>query len=239
MERYSKTILILIGINVLMFLLSTNDLTGTTDKLSLYYIENERYGVWQFVSHMFMHGSFMHLLVNMFGLFMFGTPIEQTFGTKRFLIFYFISGLGAALFYMLINYYQFQSVYQLLLDGGLSPSYINNMLEAGKYPPGLLNEDQAGIILGIYHSPMVGASGALYGLLAAVAMLFPNTKVALIFLPIPIPAKYFIPALISIDLILGITGYPLFGANVAHFAHIGGALTGFLLILYWRKNLNY
>ena len=235
MERYSKVILALIGINILMFILAANDVTGSTETLSLYYIDNERFGIWQFATHIFMHGGFMHLLVNMFGLLMFGTPIEQTLGTRRFLIFYFISGLGAALFYLVINYYQFQQVYQILVDSGLEPSYINNMLASQQYPPSLLSEEQAKTILGIYHVPMVGASGALYGTLAAVGVLFPETKVALIFLPVPIPAKYFIPVLISIDIILGITGYPLFGMNVAHFAHVGGALTGFLLILYWRR----
>jgi len=235
MERYSKVILALIGINILMFILAANDVTGSTETLSLYYIDNERFGIWQFATHIFMHGGFMHLLVNMFGLLMFGTPIEQTLGAKRFLIFYFISGLGAALFYLVINYYQFQQVYQILVDSGLEPSYINNMLASQQYPPSLLSEEQAKTILGIYHVPMVGASGALYGTLAAVGVLFPETKVALIFLPVPIPAKYFIPVLISIDIILGITGYPLFGMNVAHFAHVGGALTGFLLILYWRR----
>ncbi|MCK5726231.1 MAG: rhomboid family intramembrane serine protease [Thiotrichaceae bacterium] len=238
MEQYSKPILILIAINVLMFIISANDDYGTTNSLSLYFFKNEHFGIWQFATHMFMHGSFMHLFMNMFGLFMFGTSLQQAFGTRRFLTFYFISGFGAALIYLLINYYQFQSLYQLLIDGGMQAHDITQMLLSSQYPPNLLSKEQGIKILEIYHTPMVGASGALYGLLVAIAMIFPNTKIMLIFLPVPIAAKYFIPALITLDLVLALSGYSLFGANVAHIAHIGGAITGLILILYWRSKMN-
>lgn len=192
--------------------------------------------MWQFFTHMFMHGGLLHLLFNMFGLWMFGTPLERLWGSARFLIFYFVCGMGAALIYTLINYYEFNTVYKLLTSAGLSTDKIQLMLEHQRYPDWIITADQADTLFN-YNRPMVGASGALYGVLVAFAFMFPNVKLALIFLPVPIAAKYFIPAIVALDLFSGITGFSIFGGGIAHFAHVGGAIIGFLLMVYWRKTL--
>jgi membrane associated rhomboid family serine protease len=174
----------------------------------------------------------------MYGLWAFGTPLEQIWGKKKFLVFYFLSGIGAGLIYTLVNYIQFQNIFNDLINLGLSTSDIQKILETGpqhldvaiEYP-----EEKLETIYFIFQFPAVGASGALYGVLVAFGFLFPNAKLAMIFFPVPIAAKYFIPVLIAIDLLSGVTGFSLFGGGIAHFAHVGGALIGFLLMLYWRK----
>lgn len=228
----------LLIINILIFFIGIAIRGGFFDSLALYFPQNEHFAAWQFVTHMFMHGSPTHLLFNMFALWMFGTQLESVWGKRRFLIFYFACGIGAALIYTVINYYQFNAVYSLLSETGLSSFDIQSMIEQKSYPPAVLSEDQAGKLLSIYHVPVVGASGAIYGVLVAYAFIFPNNKLMLIFLPFPVAAKYFVPALIALDLFSGVTGISLFGGGVAHFAHVGGAIIGFLLMVYWRKKLN-
>jgi membrane associated rhomboid family serine protease len=203
----------------------------------LYFPQNEQAGIWQFFTHMFMHSGIFHLLMNMFGLWMFGTPLAQRWGKKRFLVFYFIVGIGAAIIYTGVNYYQFDVIYNQLVSVGLHADEIQSMLDKGLYQPSLISEEKFGEFYQIMHSRTVGASGAIYGILVAFSMMFPNAKLMFIFLPFPIAAKYFIPALISLDLFLGFTGFSIFGASIsiAHFAHGGGALVGFLVFLIWRK----
>ena len=228
-----NTVTVLIAINVIIFFFSSS--SDLAQYLALYFPQNANFSPWQFVTHMFMHGSITHLLFNMFALWMFGTQLENTWGGKRFLIFYFACGIGAALIYTAINYTQFNSVYTMLTKVGIGADEIQSMIERSAYPTGVLTLDQARDLIGIYNSPMVGASGAIYGILVAFAFIFPNHKLILIFLPYPIAAKYFVPALISLDLFSGLTGFSLFGGGVAHFAHVGGAVIGFLLMVYWRK----
>lgn len=227
-------VIVLIAINAIVFYVSQSFSEAMYDTLGLFYPLNDFFKPWQFLTYMFMHGGFGHLLLNMFGLLMFGSLLERVWGKTRFLLFFLLSGLGAALFYQFTNYLQFDANYQLLLNAGMNVEEVKGMLKEGMYPPSVLSEEQAGSLMSVYNSPMVGASGALYGLLVAFAMLFPNHKVFLIFIPVPVPAKYFIPALIAIDIGLGFFGTSLFGLNVAHFAHVGGAITGFLLMLFWK-----
>jgi len=231
-----NTVTVLIAINVLVFFASTS-VSGLTELLALYFPLNDHFAIWQFVTHMFMHGSVTHLLFNMFALWMFGTQLEAIWGGKRFLIFYFACGIGAALIYTIINYYQFNNIYSILRDSGLSAFDIQDMISKGAYPPNVLSEDQAVQLIGTFSRPMVGASGAIYGILVAYAFNFPNNKLILLFLPYPIAAKYFVPALIGLDLFSGVTGFSIFGGGVAHFAHVGGAIIGFLMMMYWRKKL--
>jgi membrane associated rhomboid family serine protease len=229
---------ILIAINVLIFFASTSITGGLTNSLALYFPQNEHFAFWQYVTHMFMHGSIAHLLFNMLALWMFGTHLEKNWGKRRFLIFYFACGIGAALIYTAINNYQFHTIYNLLSEFGLNSLDIYTMIEQKSYPPAVLTEDQAGKLLSIYHFPVVGASGAIYGILVAYAFIFPNNKLILIFLPYPVAAKYFVPALITLDLFLGITDVSILGdGGVAHFAHVGGAIIGFLMMVSWRKKL--
>jgi membrane associated rhomboid family serine protease len=175
----------------------------------------------------------------MYALWAFGSPLEQMWGRNKFLFFYFSAGLGAGLIYTGVNYFQFNGIYNELISSGLQPDVIQNILQTGSYNPDILNqisEAKLSDLFQIYNTPAVGASGAIYGVLVAFGMTFPDAKLALIFLPVPIAAKYFIPVLIAIDLFSGVTGFSIFGGGIAHFAHVGGALIGFIIMKYWQKN---
>ncbi len=236
MGRISETIKILIVINVLFFVgsLTLGDLAYRL--FALYYFENPSFQYWQPISHMFMHGGFMHILFNMYALWAFGSPLESRWGRNKFIFFYFSAGLGAALIHTLVNYYHVHSGMEALLAVGLDKAEIFEILNTGKYNTRILSEVPATIIQSTYDSfntPAVGASGAIYGVLVAFGMMFPKTELMLIFFPVPIKAQYFIPGIILIDLFFGISGT---STGVAHFAHLGGALFGFIMAWYWKKN---
>lgn len=210
---------------------------------ALYFPENTLFQPWQFLTHMFMHSpeSFAHILFNMFALWMFGTAVEQVFGWKKFIVFYLLSGLGAAIIQIAFLYYQFDTGLNALLEAGYSQQEIISLLSERKYDRGwatvLGDMPKTETFASSYISPMVGASGAIMGILVAFGMLYPESKLMLIFLPIPIKAKYFIPAIIALDLFSGLTGQSIFSpSNTAYMAHVGGALTGFLLMYFWKKN---
>ena len=191
----------LLLINIIIFFGATFVLPPqiTNNWLAVYYPTSEYFQPVQLITYMFMHGSLTHLFFNMFGLYMFGPPIEYSWGPKRFLFYYLVAGFGALVLDFAVKYYQ-----------------LNYM----DYPPEIVD------------IPMVGASGAIFGLLAAYGLLFPNNVLQLLFPPIPMKAKYFVLVYAGLELYLGISGRQ---AGVAHFAHIGGALFGFLLIMYWRN----
>lgn len=232
----SETIKVLIVINVLFFV-GTIFLGDTSYKLfSLYYFENPNFQIWQIVTHMFMHGGLFHILFNMYALWAFGTPLEMRWGRQKFLFFYFSAGLGAALIHSLSGYYYVHSGIDALVSAGLDNAQALDVLTTGHYNPSLLADvsmDKVRAAYDSFNSQAVGASGAVYGVLVAFGMMFPNIELMLIFLPIPIKAKYFIPGLIIMDLFFGITGSPM---GIAHWAHIGGALFGFIMAYYWKKN---
>jgi len=239
MGRITDTVKALIIVNVLFFIGTMVIGDYAYELFSLWFFKNEYFGVWQVVTHMFMHGGFMHILFNMYALWAFGSPIEQMLGQKKFLFFYFSCGIGAALIHSLVNYYHFESAYTALIDAGLNSVDIQNILQTGQFPNSILSSvsrDSIESMYTAYNTPAVGASGAIYGVLVAFGMLFPNVELFLIFVPIPIKAKIFIPVLIAIDLFSGVTGYSLFGGGIAHFAHVGGALFGFIMMYYWKKN---
>ncbi|CAM1348442.1 MULTISPECIES: rhomboid family intramembrane serine protease [Tenacibaculum] len=236
MPKLTDAIKHLIIINVIMFatpLLLKMDLTNI---FALHLPTNEHFGFWQYISSMFMHGGSMHLIFNMYALWAFGTPLEQMWGKNKFLFFYFSAGLGAGLIYTFVNYYQFNDIYEQLISLGLSSSDIQQILEFGKYNDDIitLSNKTMSEFYSLYHTPAVGASGAIYGVLVAFAISFPDAKLAMIFFPVPIAAKYFIPLIILSDLFFGLTKYSV--GNIAHFAHIGGAIIGFIIAWYWKKN---
>jgi membrane associated rhomboid family serine protease len=237
MGKFTEVIKHLIILNVLFFIapqfLQNVDFGNL---FALYFPKNPHFGFWQYLSHIFMHGGFSHILFNMYGLWAFGTPLEQIWGKNKFTFFYFSAGIGAGLIYSAVNYYQFQEIYEQLQQIGLSAFEIQDMLDTGRYNNALvtLSPEVLSEFYSLYHTPAVGASGAVYGVLVAFGMLFPNAKLALIFFPVPIPAKYFIPVMILGDLFFGVTKYSI--GNIAHFAHIGGALIGFVIAWYWKKN---
>lgn len=239
MGRITDTIKVLLIINVIFFFGTMFIGEYAYQLFSLWFFQNDNFGVWQILTHMFMHGSFMHILFNMYALWAFGSPIEQYLGQSKFLFFYFSCGIGAAIIHSLVNYYNVQAGYQALLDAGMDPGNIQRLLETGEYSTSILESVPRDTLEGMYrayNTPAVGASGAIYGVLVAFAMLFPNVSLFLLFVPVPIKAKVFIPVLIAIDLFSGLTGYSLFGGGIAHFAHVGGALFGFIMMWYWKKN---
>ena len=227
MRSIPETIKQLIIINVIFYFGSQFIGSLGYDILALHYYENEKFLISQFITHMFMHGSPSHILFNMFGLWMFGSPLEQMWGRQKFLFFYISCGLGAALLQMLVYYSQIQNLYQVIELNNLSlsdPQLILNFMSERDYSNAIT----------AFNSVMVGASGAIYGVLVAFAFSFPNSKLMLLFLPFPIKAKFFVPLLILIDLFFGISSFSV--GPIAHFAHVGGAIIGLIMVLYWRKN---
>ena len=235
--------------------------------LSLYDIENDSFRFWQPLTHMFMHaevynGNFsniMHIAFNMFALYSFGSILEHYWGGIKFLFFYISCGLGAALLHSLVNYVHIQLLLDQLSHLTLSASDLHLLLNAdytsvfdenGQLVAGQVSSimekaqfQQADFntlikAVQLCQTPAVGASGAIYGLLVAFAFMAPNAELGLMFIPIPIKAKYFVPGLLAVDLFMGVRGESIFGgaSGIAHFAHIGGALVGFLMVLYWKKN---
>ena len=204
----------LLIINVLLFL-ATVTLSrfniDLTDILGLHFFKASDFRIYQLVTYMFMHGNFEHLFFNMFALWMFGNTLENIWGTKRFLLFYMVCGIGAGLCQELVQYIQYAT----------SLAQYTNVNMGGQIIP-----------MSSYLNMMntVGASGAVYGLLLAFGMMFPNAMIYLYFL-FPLKAKWFVIGYAVIELVSGFVG----GGNVAHFAHLGGMLFGLALILYWKK----
>ena len=183
-----------------------------------------------------MHGSINHILFNMFGLWMFGGTLAQMWGRNKFLFFYLSTGLGAAALQLGINYFQISTVVGQLVEAGYSATALTESLQSGQNNTAWLNvisQTEFNQLLMSFNMSMVGASGALYGILVAFAFLFPNTELIIIFLPIPIKAKYFVPILLASDLFFGFSSYSL--GPIAHFAHLGGAVTGYIMMWYWKK----
>jgi len=201
-----------------------------TNILGLHYIQSPEFRPYQLVTHLFMHGGIWHLVFNMFSLWMFGRVLESVWGPKRFFIFYFVTGLGAAALHTFVNFVEFQYV-----AGKMLPETVQMVMSQGL---DILNQGKnyadplAGKLNLILNTPTVGASGAVFGILLGFGMLFPNTELMLLFPPIPIKAKYFVLGYGAIELFSGITNT---GSNIAHFAHLGGMLFGFILIKYWNK----
>jgi membrane associated rhomboid family serine protease len=218
----------LLIINVLMFIAG---FVVETDFLALYFPASDMFRPYQLVSHFFMHGGLAHIFFNMFALVMFGSALEMVWGPRRFLFYYLFCAFGAATLHMFVNYLDANN-----LMSQLSPEAIEIVRSQGRET--LLSgknyaEPAMAALNLLYNTPVVGASGAIFGLLLAFGILFPNQELMLIFLPIPIKAKYFIPILMLIELFLGVKQFSW--DNIAHFAHLGGALFGLLLILFWRS----
>jgi membrane associated rhomboid family serine protease len=205
-QRTTPAVLNLIIINAIVFvaqqLIGKADPEQVYNMFAMHHYLSPQFRWYQMITHMFMHLNFMHLLVNMFGLWMFGSLVEKVWGAKRFLIFYLVCGLGAALFEQGIFLYEHQF---------LNPTYFQQDLV----------------------SVSLGASGAIMGVLAAFGYLFPNSQMMIIPIPVPVKAKWVVLGIIAIDLFSGIARNA--GDNVAHFAHVGGAVTGFLIVYFQNK----
>lgn len=242
MRGITETVKHLLIINVIMFIgtMAIGDGQLFYSLFGLYFPKNDLFQPWQLITHMFMHGNLQHILFNMLALWMFGTAVEQVFGRKKFIFFYISAGIGAALLQITYLYFQYVSGMDLLTSSGLNQEEIIATLNEGKYNTGweqVMNAEQLQSFLSAFNSMMVGASGAIMGVLVAYGMLFPNSKLMMIFLPIPIKAKYFIPGIIALDLFSALSGVSIFSpSNTAYIAHIGGALTGFIIMFFWKKD---
>jgi membrane associated rhomboid family serine protease len=230
MGKVTEAIKHLIIINVILFVAPLLLKLDLTNILALHFPENEHFGFWQYLTSMFMHGSFGHILFNMYGLWAFGTPLEQMWGKKKFIFFYFSTGIGAGLIYTLVNYYQFNNAFEQLIALGSTKVEILQLMN----PRLVYDNEILQTVNSLYCTPALGASGAVYGVLVAFGMYFKDAKLALLFFPVPIAAKYFIPLMILGDLFFGMTKYSV--GNIAHFAHVGGAIVGFIIAWYWKRN---
>ncbi len=226
-----KNILIINGLLFLATISLKNYGINLTKILALHQFQSSDFMPHQIITHFFMHANFTHLLVNMFAVWMFGTVLENVWGGKRFLTYYMITGIGAAIVHLLVCQYEILS-----LKAQINPNDINTLLENGKR---ILenNQNYSNQLLGklnlLINTPTVGASGAAFGILLAFGILFPNTLLYIYF-AIPVKAKYFVIIYGIIELYLGLSNNP--ADNVAHFAHLGGMLFGFLLLKHWQKN---
>jgi len=238
--RITETVKQLLIINILMFIgvLISGDVVYSL--FGLHFPKSASFHFWQVITHMFMHGGFQHILFNMLALWMFGVAIEGVLGSKRFLFFYISCGLGAAFIQIIYLYFSFYTNLDILINTGYDSFKIFEILNQGKYNTAwatILGDENLLSFMSSFNSLMVGASGAIMGILVAFGTFFPESKLMLIFFPIPIKAKYFIPGIIILDLISAISGVSIFSpSNTAYVAHLGGALTGFLLMYYWKRN---
>jgi len=226
-----KNLLIING----LFFLATISLESYginfTKWFALHQFQSQDFMPHQLITHLFMHGNFTHLLFNMFALWMFGKTLENVWGGKRFLTYYMITGIGAAFVHLAVSQYEILS-----LQSQISPNELSNLLENGggllanfqNYSYPLMRKLNL-----LINTPTVGASGAVFGILLAFGMLFPNTLLYIYF-AIPVKAKYFVIIYGIMELYAGISNNP--ADNVAHFAHLGGMLFGFILLKYWQKN---
>lgn len=223
----------LLIINVLLWVITAlfANRIDLANLLGLHFVTSELFMPHQLITHMFMHGSTSHVFFNMFAVFMFGSVLERTWGSTKYLVYYLVTGLGAAALQLLITYIRIQAIEADLPAELVARVYAEgaNALAQSKN----FIDPLAAKLNDLLNIPMVGASGAVFGLLVAFGMLFPNVELMMLFFPVPIKAKWFVMGYGVMELVLGVLDNA--GDNVAHFAHLGGLITGFFIILYWRK----
>lgn len=236
----------IIIINVIVYLVANFILPNLYDTLSGFYPFSPNFKSWQIITHMFMHAQFrepggiMHILFNMFTLFSFGPILEQTLGDKKYLILYFASGLGSFFLFNLWNFVEAQQIISGLQNLGLSAAeiypktaldYVGSLKISATTVQG---QELSSQYYNLLRSRMMGASGAIFGVVAAFATLYPDAKIGIMFIPVPMKVKYLLPIIVVISIYLGVSGN---GGGIAHLAHVGGALVGWLLALSWKKHL--
>lgn len=211
MSRVPVAVKNIIIINILVMIMTYLNETLMVEKFALFYPTSPFFHWWQPVTHMFMHGGFWHILFNMYTLYIFGSALERVWGPKKFLIFYFVTGIGAAAIHTGVEWIQMQSWITQAAEGSQSALVSIHQLKM---------------------TPTLGASGAIYGVLMGYALLYPDSMLVLFFPPIPIKAKWMVLIFAAIELVTGVTGT---GGGIAHFAHLGGLIFGFILIRFWKK----
>ena len=218
----------IIIINVVIMIATFFKESTMIEKFALWFPASPNFEWWQPVTHLFMHGGFFHLFFNMYTLFIFGSVLERVWGPKKFLIFYFVTGIGAALVHMGVQWWEYTSA---LETAGLTSA------EAAARIPGIEAAIDAGARMipswsTVIFTPTVGASGAIYGVLMGYAMLYPNSIMRLIFPPVALKAKWFVLIFAGLELLFGMS---MPGSGIAHFAHLGGLIFAFVLLMYWKK----
>ncbi len=210
-------VLNLLIINALCFMATSMLPTSLSESIytnfGLYYPESAHFRPWQLVTYMFLHGNFAHLFGNMFGLWMFGRTLEHDLGTRRFLIYYFVTGIGAALLQFGVSWIEISHLKDAAIQMGIDPY-------------------QSHAVMSRIDGLTIGASGAVMGILLAFGMMYPNAMIILLFPPIPMKAKYFVIIYGVLELFLGISHL---NPGIAHFAHVGGMLWGFMLLWWWKR----
>lgn len=216
-------------INVLIYL-ACFVVPGLSENLTGYYFASPNFRPWQIVTHMFMHSmsDFTHIFFNMYALYLFGTALENYWGTKKFVIYYMTCGIGAFFLHMGVSYFEIQKMMQALTDREIYQVMITGLEEGKAYKVQMVD------LYSAINTGVVGASGAVFGVLLGFGMLFPNTELMLLFPPIPLKAKYFVMIYGAIEFYLAMRQTA--GDNVAHYAHLGGMIFGYLLLKYWQKN---
>lgn len=228
----------IIIINIVVFILTYVLQTDLMYRyLAAFYPFSPFFHSWQIITHMFMHGSFLHILFNLMTLYSFGPVLEQVLGDKKYVILYFVSGLGAFFLFNLWNFVEVEQIKFSLQNLGFDlAGYMNGESVSFKGNSEAVLEQQRLVskLQSIISVPMVGASGAIFGVIAAFATLYPDAKIMLMFIPVPVKVKYLMPVVIIVSIYLGLTGN---AGGIAHLAHVGGALVGFILAKIWKKHL--
>ena len=228
----------IIIINIVVFILTYVLQTDLMYRyLAAFYPFSPFFHSWQIITHMFMHGSFMHILFNLMTLYSFGPVLEQVLGDKKYVLLYFVSGLGAFFLFNLWNFVEVEQIKSSLQNLGFDlAGYMNGESVSFKGNSEAVLEQQGLVskLQSIISVPMVGASGAIFGVIAAFATLYPDAKIMLMFIPVPVKVKYLMPVVIIVSIYLGVTGN---AGGIAHLAHVGGALVGFILAKIWKKHL--
>jgi membrane associated rhomboid family serine protease len=218
----------IIIINVVLMLATMFKESMMVTKFALWFPASPYFEWWQPVTYMFMHGGFFHLFFNMYTLFFFGSVLERVWGPKKFLIFYFVTGLRAAAVHMRVQWVEYNNALEAVgltsTDASLLVDQIAKSVDAGN--------NMIPAWSSVLFTPTVGASGSIYGILMGYAMLYPDSIMRLMFPPIAMKAKWFVLIFAALELLLGISST---GGGVAHFAHLGGLIFGFILIIYWKK----
>ena len=228
----------IIIINIVVFILTYVLQTDLMYRyLAAFYPFSPFFHSWQIITHMFMHGSFLHILFNLMTLYSFGPVLEQVLGDKKYVLLYFVSGLGAFFLFNLWNFVEVEQIKSSLQNLGFDlAGYMNgeNVSFKGNSAAILEQQNLVNQLQSIISVPMVGASGAIFGVIAAFATLYPDAKIMLMFIPVPVKVKYLMPVVIIVSIYLGISGN---AGGIAHLAHVGGALVGFILAKIWKKHL--
>lgn len=219
----------IIIINALVMVMMYLNKSLMVENFALFFPASPLFRWWQPVTHMFLHGDFLHLFFNMYSLLIFGSVLERVWGMKKFLIFFFVTGLGAAAVHMGVQWLQYHAALEAT---GLTSAQAIDLFRELSQKGSIMAPTGFSAVRDVMQVPTVGASGAIYGVLMGYGMLYPDSRLTLLFPPVTLKAKWFVLIFAGLELLLGVFAT---GDGIAHFAHLGGLIFGFLLIMFWKK----